>query len=111
MFRRATGSLTPSAALSAAALTAAGLLAAAPLAQADPAPTDPTDPTDSSTVGVSLLDDLTVLPVQACGVDAGIPILSDVLDPTDAAPNASCAVVDDDGDVPPVPAGPNGTDG
>jgi hypothetical protein len=93
MFRRASGSLTPSAALSAAALTAMGLLAAAPYAQAAPVPTDPT-PTDDPAVGVSLLDDLTVLPVQACGVDAGVPILSDILDPTDAAPDATCTVVD-----------------
>lgn len=85
MFRRA-------AALSAsAALSAAGLLAAAPLAQADPLPTVPSGPDDDT--GIALLNDLTVLPIQACGVDAGVPILSDVLDPTDAAPDASCSVV------------------
>ena len=40
-----------------------------------------------------------MLPVQACGVDAGIPILSDVLGGTDAAPSdTTCAVVDDDED-------------
>ncbi|GLZ46692.1 hypothetical protein Acsp06_28770 [Actinomycetospora sp. NBRC 106375] len=86
MFRRAAATLTASA-----ALTAAGLLAAAPLAQADPAPTDDND----NNGGVSLLNDLTVLPVQACGTDAGVPILSDVLDPTDAAPDASCTVTHD----------------
>jgi hypothetical protein len=80
-----------------------GLLAAAPLAQAEPAPADPT-PNADPTIGVSLLNDLTVLPVQACGVDAGILILSDILDPTDAAPDASCAVVDGDG----APAGTGG---
>jgi hypothetical protein len=87
MFRRAAVSLSASA-----ALTAAGLLAAAPLAQAAPVPTDDDD------TGIALLNDLTVLPVQACGVDANIPILSDVLDPTDGAPNASCAVVGHDED-------------
>ena len=75
------------------ALSAAGLLAAAPLASADPVPTDDGD------TGIALLNDLTVLPVQACGVDAGIPILSDVFGGSDAAPSdITCAVVDDDED-------------
>jgi len=73
------------------ALCGAGLLAAAPFAAADPVVVD-----DDSDSGVNLLNDLTVLPVQACGVEASIPILSDVLSPSDsAAPDATCAVVDD----------------
>jgi hypothetical protein len=88
MFRRVAATLSASVALS-----AAGLLAAAPLASADPVPTDDGD------TGIALLNDLTVLPVQACGVDAGIPILSDVLGGIDAAPSdITCAVVDDDED-------------
>lgn len=88
MFRRAVATLAGSAALS-----AAGLLAAAPLAQADePVPTD-------DDTGVALLNDLTLLPVQACGVDAEVPILSDVLDSADAAGDAACSVDGDDGDA------------
>jgi len=88
MFRRVAATLSASVALS-----AAGLLAAAPLASAAPVPTDDGD------TGIALLNDLTVLPVQACGVDAGIPILSDVLGGSDAAPSdTTCAVVDDDED-------------
>lgn len=75
------------------ALCGAGLLAAAPFAAADPV----VDDGDDAVVGVDLLNDLTVLPVQACGVEAEVPILSDVISPSDAAaPDASCAVVDDD---------------
>lgn len=86
MFRRVAATLSASVALS-----AAGLLAAAPTASADPVPTDDGD------TGIALLNDLTVLPVQACGVDAGIPILSDVLGGSDAAPSdATCTVVDED---------------
>lgn len=77
-----------------AALTAAGLLAAAPLAQAEPTPTAPT-PTDGDT-GIALLNDLTVLPVQACGVEANIPILADLIDPGDAAGPVNCSQSDDD---------------
>ncbi|GAA4876297.1 hypothetical protein [Actinomycetospora straminea] len=84
MFRR-----TAATASAAVALTAAGLFAAAPLAAADPVTTD------DDITGISLLDDLTVLPVQTCGLDASIPILSDLLEPGDAAPDASCAIVDD----------------
>ena len=80
MFRRA-AALTATA-----ALATAGLLAAAPLAQAEPVPTD--DPPE-----VRLLDDLTVLPVQACGLDVNLPILSTVLGP-DAASSGSCSMVD-----------------
>jgi hypothetical protein len=87
MFRRVAASL------SVAALSAGGLLAAAPLAQAAPAPV----PTDDDT-GIALLNDLTVLPVQACGLDVGVPILSDILDATDAAPDATCTIVDDGAD-------------
>ncbi|MEJ2863466.1 hypothetical protein [Actinomycetospora flava] len=84
MFRRAASIV---------ALTGAGLLAAAPLALADPVTTD-----DDST-GIALLNDLTVLPVQACGVDAAVPILSDILSPDDASgPDATCSVVDDEDD-------------
>jgi hypothetical protein len=73
------------------ALCGAGLLAAAPFAAADPVDRD-----DDPAVGVDLLNDLTVLPVQACGVEASIPILSSILSPSDtAAPDATCAVVDD----------------
>ncbi|GAA4911689.1 hypothetical protein EV188_103138 [Actinomycetospora succinea] len=84
------------------ALTGAGLLAAAPFALADPVVVDDDDPgvvVDDSESGVNLLNDLTVLPVQACGVEAGIPILSDVLSPSDtAAPDATCSVVHDGDD-------------
>lgn len=73
------------------ALCGAGLLAAAPFAAADPVVVDDDDS------GVNLLNDLTVLPVQACGVEASIPILSDILSPSDtAAPDATCSVVDGD---------------
>jgi hypothetical protein len=90
MFRRVAATLSASVALS-----AAGLLAAAPLASADPVTTD-----DDNDVGIALLNDLTVLPVQACGVDAGVPILSNVLGGADAAPSdVTCAVVDEDDDV------------
>jgi len=76
------------------ALCGAGLLAAAPFASADPVVVD-----DDSDAGINLLNDLTVLPVQACGVEAGIPILSDVLSPSEAAgPDATCSVVDDEDD-------------
>lgn len=96
MFRRLTAALAVSG-----ALTGAGLLAAAPLAAADPVIVDGDDSAlvDDTDVGVDLLNDLTVLPVQACGVEAGIPILSDVLSPSDtAAPDATCSVVDDEDD-------------
>ena len=85
MIRRVAATLAGSA-----ALAAAGLLVAAPLAQAEPAPTDGHDGD-----GISVLDDLTVLPVQACGTEASVPILSDVLGPTDAAPDPSCTVTHD----------------
>mgnify|MGYP000179715223 CR=1 FL=1 len=72
------------------ALCGAGLLAAAPFAAADPVVVDDDDS------GVNLLNDLTVLPVQACGTEASIPILSDILSPSDtAAPDATCSVVDE----------------
>lgn len=80
------------------ALTGAGLLAAAPFAVADPVVVDDDDAVvDDTDAAVGVLNDLTLLPVQACGVEAGIPILSDVLSPSDtAAPDATCSVVDDD---------------
>jgi hypothetical protein len=83
MFRRAAATLAATA-----ALLAAGLLAA-PLAQAaDPVPPD-------GTAQPRLLDDLNVLPVQACGLDVNLPILSEVLGPDAAAP-ANCAQTDND---------------
>ena len=84
MFRRAAAAV---------ALTAAGLLAAAPLAQAEPGPAADPSPT--------LLDDLTVLPVQACGLQ--VPILGTILGAPDSAPDAVCSIVDDGGGAPATP--------
>ncbi|MEJ2886517.1 hypothetical protein [Actinomycetospora aeridis] len=79
-------------------LSGAGLLAASGLAQADPVVVDDDDPgtvvVNQGDSGLNLLNGLTV-PVQACGVEAGIPILSDVLGPDDEAPDATCSVVED----------------
>ena len=83
------------------ALTGAGLLSAAPLALADPVVIDEGDPAlvDDTDADVGVLNDLTVLPVQACGTDVGIPILSDILSPDDASgPDATCSVVTDEDD-------------
>ncbi|MEJ2869600.1 hypothetical protein WCD74_17635 [Actinomycetospora sp. OC33-EN08] len=72
---------TPVAAL---ALTAAALTAAAPVASAQPR-----DDGQSGDGNIGLLNDLTLLPVNACGLQ--LPILGSILD----APDADCSNTDD----------------
>lgn len=74
---------TPVAAL---ALSAAALTAVAPVASAQPRTNDPTHHRDSDTGAgsVGILNGLTLLPVQACGLQ--VPVLSGILD----GPSGSC---------------------
>ncbi|MDL5154548.1 hypothetical protein [Actinomycetospora termitidis] len=72
---------TPVAAL---ALSAAALTAVAPVASAHPRDDGP-----SGNGNVGVLNDLTLLPVNACGLQ--VPILGSILD----APDADCSNTDD----------------
>jgi hypothetical protein len=75
---------TPVAAL---ALSAAALTAVAPMASAHPRTHDRDSDTGSGSVGI--LNGLTVLPVQACGLQ--VPVLSGILD----GPSGTCTQSDD----------------
>ena len=75
---------TPIAAL---ALSAAALTAVAPMASAHTRDTERDGPSGNGNIGV--LDDLTLLPVQACGLQ--LPILGSILD----GPDADCTQTDD----------------
>jgi hypothetical protein len=76
--------VTPVAAL---ALSAAALAAVAPMASAQPRTHDRDSHAGSGSVGI--LNDLTLLPVQACGLQ--VPVLSGILD----GPSGSCTQSDD----------------
>lgn len=86
MFRRAVAT---------AALSLTGLMAAAPLAHADPDTV--TDDSVDADNGGGVLNNNTILPVQACGV--GLPILSGILgdDDGDEASSGDCVVDSDQG--------------
>ncbi|MFC5065983.1 hypothetical protein [Actinomycetospora atypica] len=75
---------TPIAAL---ALSAAALTAVAPMASAHTRDTERDGPSGNGNIG--LLNDLTLLPVQACGLQ--LPILGSILE----APDADCTQTDD----------------
>ncbi len=75
--------VTPIAAL---ALSAAALTAAAPMASAQPRTHD--RDADAGAGSVNVLDNLTLLPVQACGLQ--VPVLSGILD----GPSGSCTQSD-----------------
>jgi hypothetical protein len=75
---------TPVAAL---ALSAAALTAVAPMASAQPRTHDRDSNSGAGSVGI--LNDLTLLPVQACGLQ--VPVLSGILD----GPSGSCTQSDD----------------
>jgi hypothetical protein len=76
--------VTPIAAL---ALSAAALTAVAPMASAQPRTHD--RDSDAGAGSVNVLDNLTLLPVQACGLQ--VPVLSGILD----GPSGSCTQSDD----------------
>ncbi len=75
--------VTPVAAL---ALSAAALTAVAPMASAQTRTHDRDSDTGSGSVGI--LNDLTLLPVQACGLQ--VPVLAGILD----GPSGSCTQSD-----------------
>jgi hypothetical protein len=76
---------TPVAAL---ALSAAALTAVAPMASAHTRTHDRDSETGSGSGSVGILNGLTVLPVQACGLQ--VPVLSGILD----GPSGSCTQSD-----------------
>jgi hypothetical protein len=76
--------VTPVAAL---ALSAAALTAVAPIASAQTRTHDRDSNAGAGSVGI--LNDLTLLPVQACGLQ--VPVLSGILD----GPSGSCTQSDD----------------
>ena len=77
--------VTPIAAL---ALSAAALTAAAPMASAQPRTHDRDADAGAGAGSVNVLDNLTLLPVQACGLQ--VPVLSGILD----GPSGSCTQSD-----------------
>jgi hypothetical protein len=78
--------VTPIAAL---ALSAAALTAVAPMASAQPRIHDRDSDSGSGAGSVGILNNLTLLPVQACGLQ--VPVLSGILD----GPSGSCTQSDD----------------
>ena len=78
--------VTPIAAL---ALSAAALTAVAPMASAQPRTHDRDSDAGAGAGSVNVLDNLTLLPVQACGLQ--VPVLSGILD----GPSGSCTQSDD----------------
>lgn len=85
MFRRAVATV---------ALSLTGLVAAAPFAHADP--DSVTDDSADADNGGGVLNNNTILPVQACGV--GVPILSGILgDGGEEAESGDCVVDSDQG--------------
>jgi hypothetical protein len=73
--------VTPVAAL---ALSAAALTAVAPMASAQPRTHDRDSEAGAGAGSVGILNNLTLLPVQACGLQ--VPVLSGILD----GPSGSC---------------------
>ena len=69
------------------ALSAAALTAVAPMASAQPRAHDRDSNAGAGSVGI--LNDLTLLPVQACGLQ--VPVLLGILD----GPSGSCTQSDD----------------
>jgi hypothetical protein len=78
--------VTPVAAL---ALSAAALTAVAPMASAQPRTHDRDSEAGAGAGSVGILNNLTLLPVQACGLQ--VPVLSGILD----GPSGSCTQSDD----------------